>query len=1431
MADHETPTESHHVSWTDRLDEIVAAYLRAVERGETPDRDELLARNAGLADELRKFFANHDRVRQPTQPLIGPTVSSSDATIVARLPEHIRAFGDYELLEEIARGGMGVVFKARQITLNRIVAVKMILSGQLASPRDVERFHTEAEAAAKLDHPGIVPIYEIGQHHGQHYFSMGFVEGRSLAARVAQGPLPAREAAEIVRAVTQAVQFAHDRGVIHRDLKPGNILLDRQGKPRVTDFGVAKLPESDSELTGTGQVLGTPGYMPPEQAAGKISAVGRSSDVYSLGAILYCLLTGRPPFQAATPVETLLQVQQQEPVPPRRLNPAIPFDLDTIALKCLEREPSHRYPTAAELGVDLRRFLTGEPIAARPIGRVERSWRWCRRNPVLAALITAVVVSLLALTITSSLLAVFARAREIEATALSRAAGAAQKKARGEARAAKAARLRARNEARHALDLLARNKRLAGENAAHLYRLSINNGLRLTDQGDVYGALLWFVEPIVREPENPGYQAAARMRLASYLRNTSRFRNVGLLNHNAVVTHIETEPGGRKIVAVCSDHTARIWDLERMEPVGEPMVHSGTIVSASFSPDGRLILTASEDGTARIWNAATGLESAPPLRHEGHRDRPKLEPNDESAGVKVQSAEFSADGSHIVTVDAEGAVYRWYAATGLPIGQPLETGSVNSAKFEPSGRRIITGGDDGTVRLWDVTSGEPTGHVFEHDPAGGGPEHSPASVRIAEFSPDGRWFISVASGRLVHVWDLASGRRVGRVLTHQDILSAAMFDPSGAWVVTAVADGTARVWEAATGQSIGPPLAHDREVACAAVSLDGRWIATGSGRRVHVWDAATGKPCVPALVHHAPVTCIRFAADGFRILTSGEDGAVRIWELSEDRSGDPLQETEFGEFPPFYYSKHSDGTRSLRIDRRRSSVAVVDDRSGSVVQGPLYRSEITSASFSPDGRRVATTSSDRTAWIWDAATGRVLVPAIRDVNTIAFSEDSRQFVTSNFRNYAQVWETATGKPVGSAMVHQGAVTSALFSPDGYFVVTGSTDKTARVWEAATGCPAGPPLLHQAAVDYAGFESGGRSIVTFSGEDRRRWNLAPDESRDEDLFALARLLAARSLDAQGEFLPLAREEIDRLQQLVRGRYPEEFAHVPPESVRTWRWHRIEEARSNNRWLAAGFHLNQLIAAGPLSASLAIRRAIATLNAAPQGPLEGVRLAQLLKFPENLEELAGVDPLWWCCDPQVLDSFSGGNREMMVEILSGALETGARDPDWWNIPAFAALAAGNYSRYREICRQMTEQFADQVDAPLALRILVLLLPDDHMDAATAATFSRLGTLVASELSDVPRIVGAVRFRQGEYQAAWESFQKTPESDEADDPRRARDFLFLAMIQHRLGRTTEARELLRRGCEWIDGNPKIQWIEKAGNAELLRQAEALIHAPAPP
>jgi serine/threonine protein kinase len=289
-------------------------------------------------------------------------------------------FGEYELILEVARGGMGVVYRARQTALNRVVALKMILAGRLANDEDLVRFRTEAEAAARLQHPNIVSVHDVGEVDGQHYFSMDFVEGSSLAQRLAQGPLPGRDSARLVRQVARGVHYAHRHGIVHRDLKPSNIMIDAEGEPRITDFGLAKRLGGDSGQTRTGAVLGTPSYMAPEQAAGKGCDIGPACDVWGLGAVLYECLTGRPPFRAESSLDTLQHVMQNDPAPPTILNPAVDQDLETICLKCLEKDPKDRYPSAEALAEDLQRYLNGETITARSFNVLDRIARTLERS-------------------------------------------------------------------------------------------------------------------------------------------------------------------------------------------------------------------------------------------------------------------------------------------------------------------------------------------------------------------------------------------------------------------------------------------------------------------------------------------------------------------------------------------------------------------------------------------------------------------------------------------------------------------------------------------------------------------------------------------------------------------------------------------------------------------------------------------------------------------------------------------------------------------------------------------------------------------------------------------------------------------------------------------------------------------------------------------
>jgi serine/threonine protein kinase len=376
-ADVPTPDEA-------RMLEFLERYLDSLHSGDLASRSVLIERHPELAQWIRCIELLDRLAPDATLPYVEQPAAQEAAP---------QPFGKYELLEEIGRGGMGVVFRARQTELDRLVAIKMILSSRLASADDVGRFHAEAKAAGSLRHPNIVAIHDAGEVHGQHFFAMDFVEGRSLSQALAGGPFEPRQAAQCLATIGRAVQYLHEHQIIHRDLKPSNILLAPDGTPFVTDFGLAKALAFDSPHTQTGTMVGTLGYMAPEQTLGEAGTITPQSDVYSLGAILFELLTGRPPFQNASPFDTLMQVMEKDPPRPRKLNRNVPLSLEWICLKCLEKQPRNRYESAAALVDDLERFLRGEPLITAAPGPVRSLLRWGRREPALATHLAAIAVS------------------------------------------------------------------------------------------------------------------------------------------------------------------------------------------------------------------------------------------------------------------------------------------------------------------------------------------------------------------------------------------------------------------------------------------------------------------------------------------------------------------------------------------------------------------------------------------------------------------------------------------------------------------------------------------------------------------------------------------------------------------------------------------------------------------------------------------------------------------------------------------------------------------------------------------------------------------------------------------------------------------------------------------------------------------------------
>jgi WD40 repeat protein len=785
---------------------------------------------------------------------------------------------------------MGVVYKARQINLNRVVALKLILSGQMASTEDVQRFHAEAEAAASLDHPGIVPIFEIGQQDDQHYFSMGYIDGSSLADRIKEGPLPPREAAALTKKIADAIAYAHDKGIIHRDLKPANVLLDKDGEPRVTDFGLARKLEQDSGLTKTGVVMGTPSYMPPEQAAGKTNKVGTLSDVYSIGAILYCLLTGRPPFQAASPVDTILQVLESEPVSVRSLNSGVPHDLETICQKCLQKEPSKRYTSATELAMDLNRWLRGEPIRARAVSTTERAWRWVLRHPAPAASLVMGFFLFLLLSIGGPLVAWRqSLLRSIMERSLwrSQLLAAVLQTEKGRV-----------NEATLILDgiqpqfrelewYLLQRQLIGSDVTWRGYVGNVSSGEEW--QGSVTQTTFspngeFFA--VAANTANNELACVAIINASTGLEErriplkyqTSKSTQAGRISvlESKAIDSLCIAPDSSKLL-ISSLGNVSLWDVSS----GQLIQHLETTSEGgvAFSPDGKMI-ACGVAGKIRI------------------RDSESLELKRElPVGVTPQTIRFSQDGEKIaccgqflsIRFGPKHLTYRymameeikrekddWIEIHSLEALQPVVTLkghrlAVTDLAFSSDGKMLCSSSIDGEIRIWNLERPEIVQTLVGHD----------SWITSVAVSGDGRMVASGSHDRTVRLWDAKSGKLIRTLYGHTETVTDVCFSPDGMRLVSASTDNTAKIWNLIGG---GERLlrGHSGPVTDIVHSPDGTLLASIANRTLTIWNSASSRKMyeIEPEDRGATITCMAFKEDGTRLVAGTSNGELFVWDLS-----------------------------------------------------------------------------------------------------------------------------------------------------------------------------------------------------------------------------------------------------------------------------------------------------------------------------------------------------------------------------------------------------------------------------------------------------------------------------------------------------------------------------------------------------------------------
>jgi WD40 repeat protein/serine/threonine protein kinase len=979
--------------------------------------------------------------------------------------------GCYKLLQKIGEGGCGIVYMAEQEKpLRRRVALKVIKLG-MDTRQVIARFEAERQALALMDHANIAKVLDAGATDtGRPYFVMDLVRGLKITEYCVQKDLATAERLRLFVQVCQAIQHAHQKGIIHRDIKPSNILVtvnDGVPVPKVIDFGIAKAtagqPLTDRTLfTAFEQFIGTPAYMSPEQTEMTSQDIDTRSDLYSLGVLLYELLTGQTPFDAKELLSQGLDamrkaIREQEPVRPstrvrqtqaanrRTGDPSqiakcelpIDPDLDWIVMKCLEKDRTRRYETANGLAADVERHLNQEPVVARPPSTLYRFQKLVRRNKLAVAASTAVLTSLVLGTVVATWQAVRATRLGNQAVTNEHQARQAQRQAEASDHVLRRLLYGAEMNLAQAAwkeNNIKRLRELLDDTANYpdrgfeWYYWQRQTHLELKTFRDHSAAICGVAfSPDGQRVVTGGYDKTAKVWDPVTGRQLLSF-NGHVSNINAVAF----SPRGDWVVTGSDDATAMVWNANTAKPIRTLTGHSNGISSVAFSPDGRRIVTGSMDQTAKVWDANSG-ETLVTLK--GHSDA-------------IKSVAFSPDGKRIVTGSGYlweffGKDYTakvWDAGTGaLLLELAGHNGTVQAVTFSPNGQTILTGSCDRTAKVWDSVTGKELLTLKGHS----------APVVSVAISPDGKWIVTGSFDQTAKVWDAGSGEEMLTLKGHSASINSVTFSPDGGRIVTAsgdwmaMADHTAKVWKIGTdnnGLTIHVHGPTDGPFVSVAFSPDGQRIVTGIGNgTAKVWDATSAQELITLRGHTAGIGSVAFSPDGHRILTGSSDRTAGVWDVTN-------------------------GNRLLSLTG--------------------HKDEIYTASFFPDGQRLVTGSFDGTVRVWTATNGRellVIQPHIGRIWSVAVSPDGKRIVTGGDDRRGKVWDARTGKELLTLNGHITIVLAVAFSPDGQRILTGSSDRTAKVWNAVTGEALLSLEGHGDQIFAVGFSPDSRRIITGSAD--------------------------------------------------------------------------------------------------------------------------------------------------------------------------------------------------------------------------------------------------------------------------------------------------------------------------------------------------------------